>query len=49
MAKNAAGETPLHLAGKNGHTDTAQVLLEMGANVYDKTKDGWTPLVSRCF
>jgi len=41
------GETPLHLASKNGHTDAVRALLAAGASIHAATsgkKDGRTPL-----
>src|SRR5579859_6277815 len=36
--------TPLHLAVWNGHVDTVEALLEMGADVSLKTNDGLAPM-----
>lgn len=38
-----AGWTALHVAAMNGHYDTSLQLLQLGANVNAKDKDGWTP------
>lgn len=38
------GETPLHLAAKNGCTEVVQLLLEHKANVEAKASNGMTPL-----
>ena len=38
------GSTPLHLAAR-GHLEITQILLEHGADVNMKTKDGWTSLL----
>lgn len=42
---NDEGETALILACKMGHWDTAQMLIEKGANIKASTKIGWTPLL----
>ncbi|PNH11158.1 Serine/threonine-protein kinase TNNI3K [Tetrabaena socialis] len=39
-----AMSTPLHIASLNGHVDTAKTLLQAGADVLAKTKDGYSPL-----
>ncbi|PIA65011.1 hypothetical protein AQUCO_00100465v1 [Aquilegia coerulea] len=43
-ARNMYGETPLHMAAKNGCTGAARVLLEHGALVEAKANNGMTPL-----
>ncbi|KAA8523115.1 hypothetical protein F0562_009538 [Nyssa sinensis] len=43
-AKNMYGETPLHMAAKNGCNKTAQLLLAHGAFVEAKANNGMTPL-----
>ncbi|XP_044460889.1 ribulose bisphosphate carboxylase/oxygenase activase, chloroplastic-like [Mangifera indica] len=44
-AKNMYGETPLHVAAKNGCNEAAKLLLSHGAPVEAKTKYGVTPLM----
>jgi ankyrin repeat protein len=36
--------TPLHLAARAGEVDICRLLLQYGANVGSKVRDGWTPL-----
>jgi ankyrin repeat protein len=43
-AKGADGMTPLHVAAGVGQKETAQLLLDKGANVNAKNNDGDTPL-----
>ncbi|KAL7137635.1 hypothetical protein ABFS83_10G106800 [Erythranthe nasuta] len=43
-AKNAKGETALHVAAKNGSNEAAKILLESGANVDARTNKSMTPL-----
>lgn len=43
-ARNMYGETPLHMATKNGCSGTASVLLDHGAFVEAKANNGMTPL-----
>ncbi|KAB1201629.1 hypothetical protein CJ030_MR0G002603 [Morella rubra] len=43
-AKNMYGETPLHMAAKNGCSDAAQLLLAHGAYIEAKANNGMTPL-----
>ncbi|KAG5009335.1 hypothetical protein AAZX31_07G081900 [Glycine max] len=43
-AKNMYGETPLHMAAKNGCNEAAQLLLACGATVEARANNGMTPL-----
>jgi ankyrin repeat protein len=43
-SKASDGRTPLHWAPESGHPETAQLLLEKGANVNATDGDGSTPL-----
>ncbi|XP_057968591.1 ribulose bisphosphate carboxylase/oxygenase activase, chloroplastic [Malania oleifera] len=43
-AKNMYGETPLHMAAKNGCNEAAQLLLAHGAFIEAKANNGMTPL-----
>ncbi|CAA0815834.1 AAA-type ATPase family protein / ankyrin repeat family protein [Striga hermonthica] len=43
-AKNMYGETPLHMAAKNGCNGSAKILLARGAAVEAKANNGMTPL-----
>ncbi|XP_041009468.1 serine/threonine-protein phosphatase 6 regulatory ankyrin repeat subunit A-like isoform X3 [Juglans microcarpa x Juglans regia] len=43
-AKNMYGESPLHIAAKNGCNDAAQLLLGHGAIIEAKANNGMTPL-----
>ncbi|XP_049398632.1 protein CfxQ homolog isoform X1 [Solanum stenotomum] len=43
-AKNMYGETPLHMAAKNGCNETAKMLLAHGALVEARANNGMTPL-----
>ncbi|KAI3443791.1 hypothetical protein Pfo_000456 [Paulownia fortunei] len=43
-AKNMYGETPLHMAAKNGCNEAAKLLLAHGAFVEAKANNGMTPL-----
>ncbi|KAL6221785.1 hypothetical protein ACLB2K_005180 [Fragaria x ananassa] len=43
-ARNMYGETPLHMAAKNGCNDAAQLLLVHGASIEAKANNGMTPL-----
>lgn len=43
-AMNMYGETPLHMAAKNGCNETARLLLACGAVVEAKANNGMTPL-----
>jgi ankyrin repeat protein len=43
-AKNADGNTPLHLALASNHLETAKLLIDAGADVDAADKDGRTPL-----
>lgn len=42
--KNSRGETPLHVAAKNGYTPVAKVLIENSADLSAKNNQGLTPL-----
>ncbi|RAL37199.1 hypothetical protein DM860_004121 [Cuscuta australis] len=43
-AKNMYGETPLHMAAKNGCNETGKMLLSHGAHVEARANNGMTPL-----
>jgi ankyrin repeat protein len=43
-ARNADGDTPLHLALASNHIDTAKLLIDAGADVDASDKDSRTPL-----
>ncbi|XP_027177326.1 protein CfxQ homolog [Coffea eugenioides] len=43
-AKNMYGETPLHMAAKNGCNGAAKMLLAHGASIEAKANNGMTPL-----
>ncbi|KAL3532448.1 hypothetical protein ACH5RR_005969 [Cinchona calisaya] len=43
-AKNMYGETPLHMAAKNGCNEAAKMLLSHGASLEAKANNGMTPL-----
>ncbi|OUZ99958.1 CbxX/CfqX [Macleaya cordata] len=43
-ARNMYGETPLHMAAKNGCNEAARILLDFGAFVESKANNGMTPL-----
>lgn len=43
-AKNMYGETPLHMAAKNGCSEAAQLLLAHGAIIEARANNGMTPL-----
>ncbi|XP_071908778.1 ribulose bisphosphate carboxylase/oxygenase activase, chloroplastic isoform X2 [Coffea arabica] len=43
-AKNMYGETPLHMAAKNGCNGAAKMLLAHGASIEAKANEGLTPL-----
>eukprot|EP00268_Persea_americana_P060711 TRINITY_DN7601_c0_g1_i3.p1 TRINITY_DN7601_c0_g1~~TRINITY_DN7601_c0_g1_i3.p1 ORF type:complete len:480 (+),score=103.85 TRINITY_DN7601_c0_g1_i3:173-1612(+) len=43
-AKNMYGETPLHMAAKNGCNEAAKLLLDRGAFLEAKANNGMTPL-----
>lgn len=47
--RDSFGETPLHLACKNGRIDVMRVLIQYGADVNLKDKNGNTPLIQTCF
>ena len=40
------GNTALMLAANGGHIDILRLLLDAGADVHIKAKDGWTALVA---
>lgn len=42
--KNGQGQTPLHIAARNGSKNVAEVLIERGAKVGAKDNEGRTPL-----
>lgn len=43
-AKNMYGETPLHMAAKNGCNESVRMLLDRGASLEAKANNGMTPL-----
>ncbi|KAI6218180.1 Ankyrin repeat-containing protein [Aphelenchoides fujianensis] len=43
--RNAAGDTPLHIAVERGYKEITRMLLEAGASVRAKNNDGWSPMV----
>lgn len=43
--KGFLGRTALTAAVMNGHKDTVELLLEKGAGINEKGRDGWTPLI----
>ncbi|CAL9055041.1 uncharacterized protein LOC135676275 [Musa acuminata AAA Group] len=43
-ARNMYGETPLHMAAKNGCSESARMLLRHGASLEAKANNGMTPL-----
>ncbi|CAN8275254.1 unnamed protein product [Cochlearia groenlandica] len=43
-ARTVSGETPLHMAAKNGCSEAAKLLLDRGAYIDAKNKKGMTPL-----
>ncbi|WCJ42473.1 ESX-1 secretion system protein EccA1 [Euphorbia peplus] len=43
-AKNMYGETPLHMAAKNGCNEAARLLLARGASIEAQANNGMTPL-----
>ncbi|KAK3275810.1 hypothetical protein CYMTET_16080 [Cymbomonas tetramitiformis] len=43
-ARNASGETPLHVAASQGYTSAVQALLDAGSNIEAKDLQGRTPL-----
>jgi ankyrin repeat protein len=42
------GETPLHLAARNGHLSVVDRLIDLGLSVNEANRRGWTPLHSAC-
>jgi len=46
---NIGGETPLSWAATNGHEAVAKLLLEKGADLESKSKNGYTPLSQAAF
>ena len=42
------GYTALHRAAYNGHTEAIKLLIEYGADIGSRTKDGWQPLHCAC-
>ncbi|HYA87080.1 MAG TPA: ankyrin repeat domain-containing protein [Nitrospirota bacterium] len=43
------GVTPLMLASSKGHTEIAGIILQAGANINEKSDDGWTALHKAVF
>ena len=43
MQKNNHGETPLHIAAREGHIDIAELLINKGADINAKNNYGKTP------
>ena len=43
-AESKAGFSPLHLAGQEGHTDIADLLIQHQADVNAKARNGLTPV-----
>lgn len=43
------GNTALHLAARHGHASAAAFILDRGASVDGRSKDGWTPLMQASF
>ncbi|KAI6197352.1 hypothetical protein M3Y94_01214000 [Aphelenchoides besseyi] len=43
--RNAAGDTPLHIAIELGYKEITLMLLDAGASVRVKNNDGWSPMV----
>lgn len=46
--KDGVGDTPLHLTCFHGHTKTAQLLIDHGADVNAKNNNDHTPLQETC-
>lgn len=44
--RDSNGETPLHVAAKNGHAALIKLLLDAGADVNDVDNVGFTPLIN---
>ncbi|MDX1924387.1 MAG: ankyrin repeat domain-containing protein [Rickettsiaceae bacterium] len=47
--KKNEGNTPLHIACREGYTDIAELLINHGANVNKENNQGATPLYWACF
>ncbi|XP_076082888.1 uncharacterized protein LOC143053953 [Mytilus galloprovincialis] len=47
-SRDAFGQTSLHAACQNGHTETVNTLIEFGMDVNKKDKNGRTPLYVGC-
>lgn len=43
-AKDSNGWTPLHEGARGGHIEVVKLLVDKGANINEKTKNGGTPL-----
>ena len=46
--RNAAGETPVFVACRNGHVEAARMIINAGADVNIQANDGSTPLHRAC-
>lgn len=44
ISPGSDGETPLHLASRQGRLEISEALLKYGADVNHQDKDGWTSL-----
>lgn len=49
LARDAEGATALHWASRNGHADSAQLLLDAKCDVNALDTLGWTPLMAATF